>query len=168
MKHANEGFTLIELMIVIAVVGILTVVTVPNYQSLRDQYRLESSANHVLLRLRHAQQIAMDERKNIGVELTQDQVQLVGVNPENGQLIPLEEAQTFETGVEFARTSSTALWTNSSNPSGQGYLYFDYRGFLKTNPAGVAGTIALESNRIARQVQVKLEAGTGNMMISWP
>lgn len=169
MKRANAGFTLIEIMIVIAVIGILAAVTVPRYQSVMDHYRLETASNHVLVRLRQAKQMAMDERKNIGVAFTPNQVQLVSVEPDSNQLTSLEEPYTFDSKLVFDSGLSFGLWTSGSN---QEYLYFDYRGFLKTkpdsNPEGLAGSTILKSNQTSQQVKVNLEAGTGNIVIRWP
>lgn len=166
MKRTSEGFTLIEVMIVIAIIGILATVTVPHYQSLMDHYRLETTSNEVLVRLRQAKQMSMDERKNIGVALTTNQVQLVSVDPGTGQLSSLEDPYTFDKRIIF--NSDAAYSPNLfSNISGY-YLYFDYRGFLQTNPAGLSAAIALKSNQTSQGVKVNLEAGTANMSITWP
>ena len=67
---SEKGFTLIELMLVLAVIGILAVVTVPQYRAITDHYYLQSSANILADELRTAKQLAMDRRENMAVGVT--------------------------------------------------------------------------------------------------
>ncbi len=56
----NNGFTLLELMIVMALMGIIILVGFPNFQSLRQDQTLYSEASKIKSDLRYMQQIAFD------------------------------------------------------------------------------------------------------------
>lgn len=166
-RDGQSGFTLIELMIVIAVLGILASVTVPKYQSVTEQYRLEKSAQYVMQRIQHAKQLAMDERKNIGIALTLSTVQLVNVtNPQTAtvRLTPMDQPQNFELAIRL--DSTTDCWPGEAGYTD--FLYFDYRGFLQMNGSETKATITLKSTASNRKVYVNLDRGTGKTTITWP
>lgn len=56
----NNGFTLLELMIVMALIGIILLIGFPTFQSLRQDQTLYSEATKIKSDLRYMQQIAFD------------------------------------------------------------------------------------------------------------
>ena len=64
MKHSQKGFTLIELMIVVAIIGILAAIAVPAYQDYTIRSRVSESAS-----LSGATRLAMDIAYSEGYSL---------------------------------------------------------------------------------------------------
>jgi len=58
LKNFNNGFTVFELMLVIALIGILAGISVPAYQSLQINNNLNMAANIIVQSLRQAQTLA--------------------------------------------------------------------------------------------------------------
>ena len=172
-KESSLGFTLIELMIVIAVVGIFAMVTIPKYQGLTDHYHLESSAQILAGRLRNAKQYAMDRRTDVYVMLNSTTVQIFYLNNDN-EYTALETQENFDAGINFVKTSSIGVVSIPSNGGvvipisygtvDDGCLIFDRKGFLKTSPVN----IVLTNNRSTPQiVSVNLTSETLEVKITW-
>lgn len=69
----NKSFTLIELLIIIAIIGILSAILIPGYGALQRQLALQRSATKLAQDIRRAQEMAMAAkeypRKGYGVYL---------------------------------------------------------------------------------------------------
>ncbi len=159
-RFHNNGFTLIELMIVIAVISILAMVTAPKYAALKGQYRLEAAAQSIISELGYAKQYAMDQRKEVSIILTEAEVQVM----DHGVIL---DTKHFETGVKFDSSQIQNAWLGDiRHPStnqwlGKG-LNVDNRGFNTQS-----GTIILV-NPSGRRVGVKIEEKTGYLSLVWP
>ena len=163
-KENSLGFTIIELMLVIAVVSILAIVTVPKFQGLTDHYHLEASAQIVAGQIRNAKQYAMDRRETIYVmfdSTTKNTVQLFYKDKLNNYL-PIDTPEEFDSGINFDSTQSSGL--DISTPSSQG-LSFDRKGFH----AGNLVKIALTNTRTPpRVVYVNLTPASLEVKLTWP
>lgn len=68
MWRKNSGFTLIELMIVVALMVIIATLAVPSFQGLIESNRLKSTTNNVLGILNYARSEAVRRGEPVGVQ----------------------------------------------------------------------------------------------------
>ncbi|AFM42326.1 prepilin-type N-terminal cleavage/methylation domain-containing protein [Desulfosporosinus acidiphilus SJ4] len=161
----ERGFTLIEIMLVLAVIGIIATVTLPKYQAVMDYYHLESSAQTVIGQLRYAKQLALDQRKEIYLAMDRTSVEVIdGDDKEYGG------AQSLDSGVNFdaSGAESQGLMINAGKAKGLPYVAYDARGFVENSPGSNGKiNIVLSAVRTGSSVVIVLEIQTGNITVQW-
>lgn len=74
------GFTLVELMITIAVLGIVMAIAVPSFQNMMARSRLTSAANEIIATVQEARMEAIRRRRNVVICPTTDGALCGGAN----------------------------------------------------------------------------------------
>jgi len=67
------GFTLLEMLVVLTIIGIITALAVPFYSKMAPRLRILSANHELLLDLRHARSEAMTDKRTITIPFYPDQ-----------------------------------------------------------------------------------------------
>jgi type IV pilus assembly protein PilA len=102
MKRVQQGFTLIELMIVVAIIGILAAVALPAYQD----YTVRAKVSEVML--------AASSAKNGVAEYVANYSAL----PPNASFSPETQVSKYVSSVTWATPTITALATGDAKITG--------------------------------------------------
>ena len=70
VQHANKGFTLIEIMIVVAIIGLLAAIAVPNFVKARTQSQTNACINNLRQVDSGKEQCALEYKLSQGATLT--------------------------------------------------------------------------------------------------
>ena len=137
MKH-SKGFTMIELMITLAVLGILVAIAIPSYNSMMPRYRLSGAARLVATDLMRARMQAVKLSTNVTVAFNSstDSYTISG-----GSYSETFNIKSKYSGVELA---------SSANP------VFHPRGTLDPNINASSVTVTLTNSSGTKQVEVNI------------
>lgn len=120
-KNGECGFTLIEVMIVVAIIGIASALAIPNYVQWKAQHDLREAVSEIASNLNLARVVAMNRNRQatVTIQLSGSGVVQVSGNTPGVAIFPAQTMNGSVTGLPGGTTnvvfSSMGLSTASAN-----------------------------------------------------
>jgi prepilin-type N-terminal cleavage/methylation domain-containing protein len=150
MTKNSQGVTLVELMIVVAVIGIMATITAPSLVSGLPTYRIKAAVRDCTTQLRNARSLAIKDKRDVVVSFDPDKDFYVV----DGRKFPLAGSleEKYGSGVRFGSGAATTGVNDESIPSdgislNDGSLTFTSRGMADFGVGAANGAIYFTNNR---------------------
>ncbi len=120
-RHTDAGFSLIELLIVIAVIGIASAMVVPQLISSRRQFRSAGIPREIVTQLRLARQLAMSRQQAVTFQYDNANKRIVIISHQAADgtrlsgIAALTDANYPNNGVKTPPTSLTGFGVNAAD-----------------------------------------------------
>lgn len=118
MNRSRQGYTLMEMVIVVSVVGMLTIISLPRFSGLVERNRLQSARDELAAAISTARAAAIQKGRTATMFLSGNQMWVTVVTASDGSTTTVVPVKSFSSlyNVSVSATSPT--------------LTFDSRGFI--------------------------------------
>ncbi|MDI9240790.1 GspH/FimT family pseudopilin [Lysobacter sp. LF1] len=153
-QAANRGFSLVELLVVLVVLGIVMAIAVPSFTSMINRNKLSASANELVAGMQIAKSEAVRRNGRVVVCPSTDNASCSGSNWANLIIFADNDADgSVDSGEELIRaiqvTTGELTVTSSTNVATNNRIAFSADGFARVGNAGArTGAIGLCSTKV--------------------
>jgi len=118
-RYKARGFTLMELMIVIAIMAILAAIAAPNYTSFMAQRRLNGAARQIMSDLMHARMQAVNQNNEFKITFVNShEYQILDDDNSNGSSDSGESVRTKSVQTDYSDVTLSSTANPVFNPRG--------------------------------------------------
>jgi prepilin-type N-terminal cleavage/methylation domain-containing protein len=100
-RIGRDGYTLVEMMVTIAVIGLLAAIVVPNFSGYLKRTREAGSRNQLMTDIYYARSLAIAKRRTVRIDFTDTQYRVIDTIDNS-----VERTTDAPNGVTFAATSN--------------------------------------------------------------
>ena len=109
MKKMKQGFTLVEIMIVVAIIGLLAAIAIPSFMKARTQSQMNACINNLRMIEAGKEQWALAQKKSTGDTVDEAGVLAYVKNPASATNCPAGGTVSFnEIGTNASCTKATS------------------------------------------------------------
>jgi prepilin-type N-terminal cleavage/methylation domain-containing protein len=116
MTKNQRGFSLTEMMVVVAILGIMGLIAVPSLVTALPGYRLKGSARDLCSNMRRARSLAVKQNHNVTIQFNHDN---------NTYIIDNSERVALPEGVSFGHGNATAPPGDAASLPSDGISFTD-------------------------------------------
>lgn len=171
MKRKNAGFTLVELMVTLAVAAILLSIAAPSFSNFIQNNRITSATNHLVAHLQYARSEAITKGQAVNLarntsasakDLSQGWTLYTDAGSANGNSAYNASEDTLLKSFEGYASSNITL---NSDAAGNNWIAFNSRGLLAEG-AGNSVFIAICDDRGITQGRLITISPTGRSRVT--
>jgi type IV fimbrial biogenesis protein FimT len=126
--NSSKGFSLIELMVLVVIIGIIATIGVPSYQNMMERGRVTSASNNLLGAMQLARSEAATRRTNVTVCASSNQSSCSGNDWSTGGLVITaddEVVRLIPATNNVAITGAAITFRSDGTPTASGSIAVD-------------------------------------------